>query len=1070
MAVKPLAQRIDDMAIAAAEETTETGTVLTDQQAIEPPMSVMPEEGVQVAGKLEALKGLGKIIQEVTKTEPPAVVDPLKRIEKPTPDAPEVLPGDIPADVKKELRKSAPVRVVGDKVIVQPESVETIRKVDEIIRVMRLDDGSVSIRPNMNRIESSDDAKKFYAASTEYYKDLIETQRRAGRTNEDILDDATRGVVVNGAAKYLRMLVNRKPGDRPFTDTDSLAARLSMVNWASNLSKDIQLALNSNDPAALADAALQFKAFSYANAAELGNRAEYGRGLSAYRIVAPASETRVREMQKFAEKIYEAKPPQPPKGFAGADDAGMDLSSAMAEIESMGGMDNVKMALQGFLTLPDMDAKNTFAARLMRGGRLLLDSTAEIYTSALVSNPVTHAFNILGTPIHASMMLAERYAAARFTGDKERAASIMAGVRAMPKYFNQAMAAGARAFRTELASDMATKFDQDRIAVTPQNFGVAPDGMLGKTIDYWGQGMRLLGFRILTTTDETYKALLRGMEMEIQASYEAGKAFNFKLDAGGSTDDAINLARDAYQRAMVSDATYDQAAEFARIAAFQDDLGKDSIDFMNGVLAQSQQMMTHPLMKIMGFPFYKTPMQIMMRIQERTPLAAIMPSFWKAIVAPANETDRSVALAKLGMSSMIGTTFMGAAYMTGDEILWTGYGPTQPAERARWLEKHEPYSFGVKQPDGSYKWGSYSRYDPVSGIIAMWADIRDTVLKMDEPEAEENLLMDAGLATVHYMTETHPMIDFVSEINYTMGPSFDPAADKFERIQELLQKQLTDVGMNVGQSMVTGGLYPQSLAASLQRYADPFAKSSLPEDQYAYLDGPGFRLSLRGAYESIQKARSRNPLFADATFTRHNEWFEPIQMGTGDLTTFLPLRVQTKRFNIINTELEALGGGLEKLQPSMGESMIKLNDQQMERYKELYNHPTRSAFALQDLAGIPQEEVDAMTPKQRDAAIKDLEQDYPTRALFLTQLINSEQYQMTVNETGDDFRAMEKGEKLDAIKAYNSVYKSLSKDLMLREYPELKRLMDQRDEFKKQEGRLPRALPLSQKTLQRMEQ
>ena len=270
--------------------------------------------------------------------------------------------------------------------------------------------------------------------------------------------------------------------------------------------------------------------------------------------------------------------------------------------------------------------------------------------------------------------------------------------------------------------------------------------------------------------------------------------------------------------------------------------------------------------------------------------------------------------------------------------------------------------------------------------------------------------------------------------------------------------------------MVTGGLYPQSLAASIQRYVDPFAKSTLPEDQYAYLDGPGFRISLRGAYESIQKARARNLLFADKTFTKHNEWFEPVPIGTGDLTTFLPLRIQTKRFNIINTELESLGGGLERLQPSMGESMIKLNDQQMERYKELYNHPTRSAFALQALAGMSQEEVDAMTPKQREAAIKDLEQDYPTRALFLTNLINSEQYQMTVNETGDDFRAMEKGEKLDAIKSYNSIYKSLSKQLMIMEYPELKRLMDQRDEFKKQEGKLPRALPLSQKTLQRMEQ
>jgi hypothetical protein len=732
----------------------------------------------------------------------------------------------------------------------------------------------------------------------------------------------------------------------------------------------------------------------------------------------------------------------------------------MDQLAEMGGADNVKLALQAFRALPDQDSRALFASRL---GRATLDSVAEIYTSSLVSNPVTHGFNILGTPIHASMMLAERYAAAQFTGNKEQAMAIMAGVRAIPKYFNQAMAARARAWKTEMASDMTTKFDQDRIAVTPQNFGVAPDTMLGKTIDYWGQGMRLLGFRILTTTDETYKALLRGMEMEIQSSYEAGKAFNFKLNEGGTVEDATNFARDAYQRAMASDANYDQAAEFAKIAAFQDDLpGK----FLSG----AQNVMTHPMAKILGFPFFKTPMQIALRIQERTPLAVIMPRFWNAIIAPKTETERSVALAKLGMSSMVGTTFMAAAYMTGDEIIWTGHGPTQPAERARWLEKHEPYSVGKKQPDGSYKWGSYARYDPISGIIAMWADIRDTILKMDDPEAEENLLVDASLATFHYMTETHPMLDLVSEINYTMGPSFDPAADRFERIQELLQKQVTDVGMNVGQSMVTGGLYPQSLAASLQRYVDPFAKSSLPEDQYAYLDGPGFRISLRGAYESIQKARARNLLFSDATFVRHNEWFEPIQTGTGDLTAFLPMRVQTKRFNAINTELESLGGGLEPLQKSMGESMIKLNDQQFERYKELYNHPTRSAFALQALAAMINEEVVGMTDKQKSVAIKNLEQDYPTRAQFLMSLINSEEYKTTMDADTENFRATEKGEKLDALKTYNSVYKSMAKKLMLMEFPELQRLIDQRDEFQKKEGKPPRSLPLSQKTLQGIRQ
>jgi hypothetical protein len=574
------------------------------------------------------------------------------------------------------------------------------------------------------------------------------------------------------------MLINRKPGDRPFSDYESAATMIARLDLANVVNKEIDLALESNDPDQMLKATRLMTTFGYINAAELGNAADYGRGMAVRRMIPGPDEGRVRRMQQIVEQVRPARGPATPvPGQEGlVPPTSTPVTSAMDQLAEMGGADNVKLALKAFRALPDQDSRQTFSRRFLRVG---LDAVSEIYTSALVSNPVTHAYNILGTPIHASMMLAERYAAARFTGDKERAMAIMAGVRSMPKYFNQAMAAGARAWKTEMASDMTTKFDQDRIAVTPQNFGVAPDTMLGKTIDYWGQGMRLLGFRILTTTDETYKALLRGMEMEIQSSYEAGKAFNFKLDAGGTVEDATNFARDAYQRTMVSDATYDQASEFARIAAFQDDLDKGSYDFMNSALGQTQQIMTHPIMKILGFPFFKTPMQITFRIQERTPLAVIMPGFWKAITSPANETDRSVAVAKLGMSSMVGVTFMGAAYTTGDEILWTGYGPSQPAERARWLEKHDPYSFGVKQPDGSYKWGSYARYDPISGIIAGWADTRDTILKMDEPEAEENLLMDMSLATVHYMTESHPMLDFVSEINYTMGPSFDPAADKF---------------------------------------------------------------------------------------------------------------------------------------------------------------------------------------------------------------------------------------------------------------------------------------------------
>jgi hypothetical protein len=314
------------------------------------------------------------------------------------------------------------------------------------------------------------------------------------------------------------------------------------------------------------------------------------------------------------------------------------------------------------------------------------------------------------------------------------------------------------------------------------------------------------------------------------------------------------------------------------------------------------------------------------------------------------------------------------------------------------------------------------------------------------------------------------MIDFVSEINYVMGPSFDPAADKAQRIQELLQKQVTDVAMNVGQSMVTGGLYPQSLAASLQRYNDPFARSTLPEDQYDYLNGPGFRISLRGTYESIQKARTRNPMFADDTFIRHNEWYEPEETSPANLTAFLPLRIRTKQFNGINTELEKLGGGFDRLQPSMGEPMIKLNDQQMERYKELYNYPFRSAFALELLGEIDTEVVNAMTDEQRAKDLEDIRAIYPPRAEALMSFISSEEYATTFDEDTQDMRPAEKGEKLDRLKAQNSVYRAMAKKLMLAENPELRSLIEQRDAYEQRQGRKPRNLPLSSETLQKITQ
>jgi hypothetical protein len=275
-----------------------------------------------------------------------------------------------------------------------------------------------------------------------------------------------------------------------------------------------------------------------------------------------------------------------------------------------------------------------------------------------------------------------------------------------------------------------------------------------------------------------------------------------------------------------------------------------------------------------------------------------MPRFWKAITNPANESERSVAIAKVGLSSAIGLSIMTTDYISGGNIKVTGYGPTNPKERQNWLQTHQPYAVGVKNLDGSFKWVDYGRYDPISGIIAGWADVRDTVLKVDDPEVQEGMLLDISLATVNYMLENQPMVQFASELASIIKPQSDEerldGSEQLERILQAFQKQSVSSGLIVGQSVGTFGLAPMGIMSNIERYVDPFKRSALPENQYEYLDLPGWRMSLRPVYEAVQLHRSKTPYFSSQMFVERNDWYEPIKQSFGDLTAFSPVRIQEK--------------------------------------------------------------------------------------------------------------------------------------------------------------------------------
>jgi hypothetical protein len=1063
---------------------TESELALTNPS---PPidMPAAPEglpEPELVAGRISGLKA----VLEGLRKEPPVETQPIKRIEKqeeekilkaPSGNNPDVKPPPGPQEAPKATAEQVnaivgqqPVRVIGDQVIVDPLSQSEVNRFLTIVEGSPTEGKPPRVRPNLDVIDSEDGLKRFLSGSVQFHKNYVDGQRRIGRSFDQILTEAQ----ALPASGVLKMTLGRRAGDRPFTDSESMAVRLLQIDLAVQTEEASLAYIKTGSDEDLSKLGVLMQIEGYSAAAALGNTADYGRGLAINRLMVGPDAGRSAAMRQIIEQagVGPVGGQTVPEGVETVADVVRGASvpgkttSAERMLDALGGRDKVRHAAQLYSTLPSSPQRQQFVRRMLSLGRAGLDSASEIFQSAIISGPQTHAFNFLGTPIHVSLMMSERYLAAMMRGDGAAMASVLHGLRVMPKYFNQAMAAGYEAFKTEIPADMASKFDQSRIATKAENFGVLPDTMLGKTIDYLGIATRATGFRVITTVDETFKALLRGMEMEMISAESSGKAFNSALDAGKTVEEATNISRDVYFRTIEADTTFAQAAEFARIGAFQDNLP--------GVfLSKSQSFFSHPLAKLLGFPFFKTPVQIALRIQERTPLALAMPRFWKAMTNPSNESERSVAIAKLGFSSALGSSIMLADYISDGNVVFTGYGPTNAKERRNWLQTHEPYAAGVKQPDGSYRWTSYARFDPISGLVAGWADVRDTVLKMDDPDVSENLLLGMSLATVNYMLENQPMVQFAAELASIVKPQSEEerldSSSQLARILQAFQKQAVSSALVVGQSVATFGLAPSGITGNIERYVDPFKRSALPANQYDYLDLPGWRASLRPVYEAVQEHRGRLPYFSSKLFVERNDWNEPIKQGFGDLTAFLPTRIQDKKYNAINLELDDLRSGFPRISNTLGESMIKLNDQQFERYKELANHPTRSPFAL-EIDGYSSQEISSMPQGQREKLSRDLETRLPSMADHLISVIADPYYKITVDkDTGMD-RPASKLERMNKLTNERQRYMELAKKFMLVEFPELQRLIDQRKAYEDKTGRKPPSLPLTEESAEFMKQ
>lgn len=315
----------------------------------------------------------------------------------------------------------------------------------------------------------------------------------------------------------------------------------------------------------------------------------------------------------------------------------------------------------------------------------------EYWINALLSNPVTHAKNIIGNAIITLNSVIETGIASKIgelrnakehieIGEaKARLYGIMQGA-------TDGLIAAGKIMKDENAIQGSHTVEKYRRKVIP--------GSLGKIIR--------LPTRFLSAEDEIFKAIGYRQELNALAYRTATKE--------GLTGDAFNQ-RMASILQRPSEDMMKIAIDTAEYQTFTNPLGRIGRSIQN--VANS-----HPALKFV-IPFVRTPTNILKYAGERSPFGLLSKEIRENLAGKNGEIARDIQTARLAWGSTIATA-VAWQFLQGNV---TSGGPTDPKERALLrLTGWQPYSIKIGNGYYSYEW-----FDPLATIIGTTADIADRI-------------------------------------------------------------------------------------------------------------------------------------------------------------------------------------------------------------------------------------------------------------------------------------------------------------------------------------------------------
>lgn len=625
-----------------------------------------------------------------------------------------------------------------------------------------------------------------------------------------------------------------------------------------------------------------------------GAISEYGRGLAVVRNIAKLD----LNLPKYAE----------------------DMSKLLETASES----NIQLYGNQYLSLNNATARAKYTERTP--GQITSDILMESYINSLLSSPVTHMINIAGNFGFQLQTMIERGLAGGIgtirrglklgPDDSAHLGDAMAEAHGFFEAQADALKIMGRTFVHGNTKDKLNKVDlrvqqafgdDDNIASIMQR---ASEGDFKQLAVNGLSVMTRLPGRFLATEDAYFKVVTRRRVLYREAHKRGQQEYDIAIKSGLSKEKAMELSKAKYAD-ILSEPPIDiteMMTEEALKLTFQTPV--------KGRLGDLGRTIQNPFLKVI-VPFFNTPTNIINEVFDRT---IRVDKLYKTLKKGEGE-EFDKALSKLAIGNTVAISMFGiASGMFGDDVIITGQGPSD--RRARKLMKFPQYSISYKVDgtDDQYRSYTFSRFDPMSGLLAMGADLSQYLKHEDDPTAVEAMVKAYTLSVAEY-AHNLPFLQGISELTGAIGGWNNTTEDLGQRLINFGIAKGADVGASVLGSIdrssfgLASYLTEQagvpyvgsdSFLATMERVNNPDANNTMPTDQQ--LEGNALMSSSTKAfYERLNYYKSRNSFYSKSLPPKLNFWGERMYQGEGRFDEFInPVKVQNKQYTNLDKELMRL--------------------------------------------------------------------------------------------------------------------------------------------------------------------